>query len=80
MPVSCFIAITQRPQAQELMLLTHSADLKDSVDAMAVMEPIENESGPLEVLVTCAGAARRTPPDELDAAALQTAPQLKYFS
>ncbi len=63
-----------------LAMAVHEADLKDSVVAQCVMERIENDHGPIDVLVNCAGAARRTPPDELDAAALHAAMQSKYFS
>jgi NAD(P)-dependent dehydrogenase (short-subunit alcohol dehydrogenase family) len=56
------------------------ADLKDSVAAQLVMERIVNDHGPIDVLVNCAGAARRTPPDELDATAVLAAMQAKYLS
>ena len=71
-----------RQQMEDLgfSLFTYPADLKDSVAAQAVMELIENEHGSIDVLVNCAGAARRTPPDELDASALLEAMQAKYFS
>ncbi len=70
----------QQMEALGLSLSTYSADLKDSVAAQAVMALIENEHGPIEVLVNCAGAARRTSPAELDASALHDAMQAKYFS
>lgn len=70
----------QQMKASGLSLLIQPADLKDSVAAQAVFALIENEHGPIEVLVNCAGAARRTPPDELDASALLEAMQAKYFS
>lgn len=67
-------------EALGLSMHTQPADLKDSLAAQAVMELIENEHGPIEVLVNCAGAARLTPPNELDASALLDAMQAKYFS
>lgn len=70
----------EKMRALGLALHTQPADLKDSVAAQAVMELIENEHGPIEVLVNCAGAARRTPPAEIDASALMNAMQAKYFS
>ena len=36
--------------------------------------------GPIDVLVTCAGAARRTPPADLDAQAWRDAIDAKFFS
>lgn len=73
-------AAQRQLESQGLSLAVHSADLKDSVGAQLVMECIENDHGPIDVLVNCAGAARRTPPAELDAAAMQAAMQAKYFS
>lgn len=63
-----------------LAMAVHPADLKDSVAAQRVMERIGNDHGPIDVLVNCAGAARRTPPDELDATAVLAAIQAKYLS
>lgn len=63
-----------------LSMFTQAADLKDSVAAQAVMERVENEHGPIEALINCAGAARRTPPEQLDSAALQAAMQSKYLT
>ncbi|WEN13596.1 SDR family oxidoreductase [Rhodanobacter sp. AS-Z3] len=62
------------------VMAVYPADLKDSAAAQSVMKRIGNEHGPIDVLVNCAGAARRTPPDELDAAALLSAMQAKYLS
>ena len=62
-----------------LSMAVHTADLSDSVATRMVMECIENDHGPIEVLVNCAGAARRRPVDELDAEAIQAAMQAKYF-
>jgi NAD(P)-dependent dehydrogenase (short-subunit alcohol dehydrogenase family) len=44
------------------------------------MACIENDHGPIDVLVNCAGAARRCPVDELDAEAIHAAMQAKYFT
>lgn len=63
-----------------LKLAIQPADLKDSVAAQRAMECVENDHGPIDVLVNCAGAARRAAPDELDAMALHAAMQAKYFS
>jgi NAD(P)-dependent dehydrogenase (short-subunit alcohol dehydrogenase family) len=66
--------------AEDLHLHIEPADLTDSVAAQMVMERIEDDHGPIEVLVNCAGAARRTSPAELDAHALHAAMQAKYFT
>jgi NAD(P)-dependent dehydrogenase (short-subunit alcohol dehydrogenase family) len=58
----------------------HAADLRDPASALAALDAIEAASGPLDVLVNCAGAARRRPPGELDAAAWSDAMQAKFFS
>jgi NAD(P)-dependent dehydrogenase (short-subunit alcohol dehydrogenase family) len=65
--------------ASGLSMAVHTADLSDSVATQMVMECIENDHGPIDVLVNCAGAARRRPVDELDAEAFQAAMQAKYF-
>jgi NAD(P)-dependent dehydrogenase (short-subunit alcohol dehydrogenase family) len=63
-----------------LSMVVQRADLKDSNAAQRVMERIDNDHGAIDVLVNCAGAARRAPPDELDAAAVHATMQAKYFS
>jgi NAD(P)-dependent dehydrogenase (short-subunit alcohol dehydrogenase family) len=75
---------TLRAAAQSLgageRVACHAADLRDPASAIAALDAIEAVGGPLDVLVNCAGAARRTPPDELDAAAWSDAMQAKFFS
>ncbi|MET0330431.1 MAG: SDR family oxidoreductase [Dyella sp.] len=66
-------------QAQGLSMSVQAADLSDSVAAQMVVECVENDHGPIDVLVNSAGGARRSPPAELDAAALEAAMQAKYF-
>ena len=58
----------------------HAADLKDPASAVAALDAAEQAFGPVDVLVNSAGAARRTPPDELDAAAWHDAMDAKYFT
>lgn len=57
-----------------------AADLRDPAAAEAAVDRVERAYGPIEVLVNCAGAARRSPPDELDAPALHAAMEAKYFT
>ena len=64
----------------EARIATHAADLRQSAHAIAALDAAEQAFGPVDVLVNSAGAARRTPPDELDAAAWHEAMDAKYFS
>ena len=59
---------------------THAADLIDAAAARRAVEAIESALGPIDVLVTSAGAAQRTPPDELTPAHWRAAMDAKYFS
>lgn len=56
-----------------------AADLRQPEQALAMVEAVEAVA-PIDVLVTSAGAARRTPFEELDAAAWHAAMQAKFFS
>ncbi len=57
-----------------------AADLADADAAAALVESVERDLGPIDVLVNSAGAARRTPPDELNPAAWRAAMDAKYFT
>ncbi|HVE21590.1 MAG TPA: SDR family oxidoreductase [Acidocella sp.] len=57
-----------------------TADLVDAAEAAALVARAEEAIGPLDILVNSAGAARRTPPDELSPAAWHAAMDAKYFS
>jgi NAD(P)-dependent dehydrogenase (short-subunit alcohol dehydrogenase family) len=57
-----------------------AADLADAEAALRMVEAMEKALGSIDVLVNSAGAARRTPPDELTPAAWKTAMDAKYFS
>lgn len=59
---------------------TYAADLVDADAAHAAVEAMEHALGPLDVLVTSAGAAQRTPADELTPAHWRAAMDAKYFS
>jgi NAD(P)-dependent dehydrogenase (short-subunit alcohol dehydrogenase family) len=55
-------------------------DLCDAAQALHMADAVAAQLGPVQVLVTSAGAARRTPPAELTAAHWAAAMQAKYFT
>ena len=57
-----------------------NADLIDSAAAARAVEQIERQLGSIDVLVNSAGAAKRTPPDDLNPTAWHAAMDAKYFS
>ncbi|HYY83266.1 MAG TPA: SDR family oxidoreductase [Beijerinckiaceae bacterium] len=57
-----------------------AADLTDPDQALRMVDAVERELGPLDVLVNCAGAARRTPADELTPSLWKAAMDAKYFT
>jgi NAD(P)-dependent dehydrogenase (short-subunit alcohol dehydrogenase family) len=59
---------------------TFVADLTDPQAASKMVAAAETGLGPIDVLVNSAGAARRTPPDELTPAIWRAAMDAKYFS
>jgi NAD(P)-dependent dehydrogenase (short-subunit alcohol dehydrogenase family) len=59
---------------------SYDADLTDVNAALAVVNAAWDQTGPIEILVNCAGAALRTPFDELTPAAWQAAMQAKFFT
>jgi NAD(P)-dependent dehydrogenase (short-subunit alcohol dehydrogenase family) len=59
---------------------TFAADLTDSAAALAMVDALETAGGPVDVLVNSAGAARRTPFDELQPQAWHDAMQAKFFT
>src|SRR5437867_3017547 len=61
-------------------VVTVVADLVSSEAALKAIETVERQLGPIDVLVTSAGAAKRTPPDELTPLAWHAAMDAKYFS
>lgn len=84
------VAITSRARAHldralaELSSLGRvtalAADLIDGAQAARMVEEVEAQFGEIDVLVTSAGAARRTPPDELNAEVWRAAMDAKYFT
>ena len=61
-------------------ITTVAANMRDAEAAVAALNEAEAAFGPVDVLVNSAGAAKRTPPDELTAAAWHDAMDAKYFS
>ena len=59
---------------------TVAADLTDASAAAAMVERVENDFGPIDVLVNSAGAAKRTDADDLTPAAWRAGMDAKYFS
>jgi NAD(P)-dependent dehydrogenase (short-subunit alcohol dehydrogenase family) len=59
---------------------TIAADLTDAAAAAAMVERVEKEFGPIDVLVNSAGAAKRTDADELTPAAWRAGMDAKYFT
>ncbi len=57
-----------------------AADLTSEDQALAAVEKIESELGPVDILVNSAGAARRTPAPDLTPALWRAAMDAKYFS
>jgi NAD(P)-dependent dehydrogenase (short-subunit alcohol dehydrogenase family) len=57
-----------------------AADLTRADEAQRAVDEAEAALGPLDVLVNSAGAARRYPPEELNAAAWHAAMDAKFFS
>jgi NAD(P)-dependent dehydrogenase (short-subunit alcohol dehydrogenase family) len=59
---------------------TVAADLTDAAAAAAMVERVEKEFGPLDILVNSAGAAKRTNAEDLTSAAWHAGMDAKYFS
>src|SRR3954468_15152488 len=57
-----------------------AADLTSADEAAAMVEAMESRVGPVDILVNSAGAARRTPPEELTPAAWKAAMDAKFFT
>ena len=73
-------AAAEQLKAPAGRLYTVPADLQDAAAALAALDQAEGILGPVEVLINSAGAARRTPPDELTPQVWHDAMQAKYFS
>jgi len=60
--------------------ITVAADFADAAAARAAVDRVEATLGPIDILVTSAGAARRTPLEELTPEAWRAAMEAKYFT
>jgi NAD(P)-dependent dehydrogenase (short-subunit alcohol dehydrogenase family) len=58
----------------------YAADLTSDGQALEVVDKVENDVGPIDVLVNSAGAAMRTPVQDLTPSAWRAAMEAKYFS
>jgi NAD(P)-dependent dehydrogenase (short-subunit alcohol dehydrogenase family) len=58
----------------------HAADLTSAQETARMIDAMEREVGPIDILVNSAGAAKRTPPDDLDPAAWHAAMDAKFFT
>ena len=82
------VGITSRAQTNldraratlEGKVVSAAADLIDPSAALAMIDWMESELGPIDVLVTSAGAAVRTAPADLTPAAWRSAMDAKYFT
>lgn len=57
-----------------------AADLVDATAALGMIDRVELEFGAIDILVTSAGAALRTPPENLAPAVWRAAMDAKYFT
>ena len=57
-----------------------AADLIDPANARRMAGEVEQALGPIDILVNSAGAAKRTPPDDLTPEAWRAAMDAKYFT
>jgi len=73
-------AAVARLEAQGFACRGVAADLADAAAAAAAVDEAERQGGPIDVLVNSAGAARRTPFDELTPQAWHDAMQAKFFT
>jgi NAD(P)-dependent dehydrogenase (short-subunit alcohol dehydrogenase family) len=83
----CHVAITSRDggnldkAARRIGgCVVHAADLTSPDEAARMVEAVEREIGPIDILVNSAGAAKRTPPDDLDPQAWRAAMDAKFFT
>ncbi len=71
--------LESHPQSGERIAVL-PANLREAEAAGAVVEQAEQQFGPIDILVNCAGAAKRTPPDELTPQHWHEAMDSKFFT
>lgn len=57
-----------------------AANMSDAAEAAELVQKVEQRIGPVDVLVNCAGAARRAPPEDLTPDFWRSAMDAKFFS
>lgn len=73
-------ALMQSTRVDRSRIHTVSADLQDSAKALDALNDAQETLGHIDILVNSAGAARRTPPDELTPQSWHDAMNAKYFT
>ena len=74
-PANIAAALAELPGAEGV-----AADFGDAEAALAAIDEVERRLGAIDILVNSAGAARRTPVDELTPAAWRAAMDAKFFT
>lgn len=72
-------ALARMPKARHVPV-AFAADMTDAGQAARMIDAVEAALGPIDVLVSSAGAAKRYAPDDLTAAAWHDAMDAKFFS
>ncbi len=73
-------ALMQSTRVDRSRIHTVSADLQDSAKALDALDEAQDKLGDTDILVNSAGAALRTPPDELTPQSWHDAMNAKYFT
>ena len=71
--------LASHPDAAE-RIAVFAANLRDADAAAAAVVKAEQRQGPIDILINCAGAAKRTPPDELTPQHWHEAMEAKFFT
>lgn len=65
--------------AEDFDVRAYAADLTQPEEAARLVETVERELGPIDILVNSAGAAKRHPPEEMDVTAWQNGLNAKFY-
>jgi len=74
------VAAERQLKTGDEAILKVATDLLDPANARRMVGEVEQGLGPIDVLVNSAGAAKRTPPEELTPEAWRAAMDAKYFT